>query len=368
MKRTLLIAGLFLVVLTGKLWSQQSWIVGGQNAAEGQYPWIGDMRTDGSHLCGSSLIAPQWVLTAAHCCFSPFSGQLADTSEISFRFNTINTNGPVNANGGLERNTARIFVHPLYDESEFFTNGYDIALIRLSQPVTAIAPVSLPSLSDTAIVYATNYPVKIAGWGLSDTTQNFPNPDTMKFCSTKVFDHALCSTMLGGLTKRAFCAGYKDGEEESGAAAGDSGGPVWVEEGSVKKLTGLVSGGMNPWTILDTPGVFTKVAVFRPWIDSIMQAFDAVPTNTKELAWNDENIKLGIDNHNLRLFFGLTGAPEVVCELYNLEGRKVYKTAITRPDYRNYTLDISSLTASMYIVRIYHPGNGKYYAKKIVKL
>lgn len=367
MKKTLLIAGLFLVAATGKLWSQQGWIVGGQNSTEGQYPWIGDMRIFDTHLCGSSLIAPQWVLTAAHCCFGFTPGELADTNDISFRFNTVNTNAPVNPNGGLERNTARIFVHPLYDESEFFANGYDIAIIRLSQPVTSIVPISLPSLNDTAIVYATNYPVKIAGWGLSDTTQNFPNPDTMKFCSTRVFDHSLCSDMMGGVTSRSFCAGYKDGEEEAGAAAGDSGGPLWVENGSVKKLTGLVSGGMNPWTILNVPGVFTKVAMFRPWIDSIMQSFDAVPTATKELSWNEENIKVGMDNHNLRLFFGMTGASEVVCELYSLEGRKVYQTAIARPDYRNYTLDISDLTASMYVLRVYHPGNGKYYAKKIVK-
>jgi secreted trypsin-like serine protease len=365
MKKLLTALALAATTVSFNSWSQ-GWIVGGQSAQEGQFPWIADIRAGGGHLCGSSLIAPQWVLTAAHCCFDE-NGNVVDTSAYSFRFNTVRTNSiSPNPSGGVVRTASKIFVHPQYDEMQFFSNGCDLALIKLNQPVSSITPIALPAMADTGIIYATGYPVKIAGWGLKDTTSLFPTPDTMKYCSTKVFDHTLCSDNVGGLTYRAFCAGYKTGEEESGAAAGDSGGPVWIENGNSKTLTGLVSGGVLPWTVNDRPGVFTKVAMFRPWIDSVMAAngggINAIPA-----PWDDEHIKIGTDRHTLHLYFGLMEARQVTCDVYNAEGKKLYSTVIQQPSYRNYTLDIGSLPASMYIVRVHDAASGKYFTRKVLR-
>ncbi|XP_064262536.1 serine protease 27-like [Passer domesticus] len=42
-------------------------VVGGSGAQEGQWPWTVSVAFRGRHVCGGALIAPAWVLTAAHC-------------------------------------------------------------------------------------------------------------------------------------------------------------------------------------------------------------------------------------------------------------------------------------------------------------
>lgn len=42
-------------------------VVGGENAAVGQFPHQVSLRQYTSHICGGTIIAPQMILTAAHC-------------------------------------------------------------------------------------------------------------------------------------------------------------------------------------------------------------------------------------------------------------------------------------------------------------
>lgn len=42
-------------------------VINGQDAVPHSWPWQISLRVYGGHICGGSLISPEWVVTAAHC-------------------------------------------------------------------------------------------------------------------------------------------------------------------------------------------------------------------------------------------------------------------------------------------------------------
>ena len=44
-------------------------VVNGMNAAPHSWPWQVSLRVRGRHICGGSLIRPNWIVTAAHCVY-----------------------------------------------------------------------------------------------------------------------------------------------------------------------------------------------------------------------------------------------------------------------------------------------------------
>ncbi|XP_072043503.1 serine protease 33-like [Amphiura filiformis] len=76
-------------------------IVGGQPAQEGEWPWQAALYAYGSPMCGASLVAPNWIITAAHCIklwINPSSyelmlgsNSLTDISENSQNFHVLSS-------------------------------------------------------------------------------------------------------------------------------------------------------------------------------------------------------------------------------------------------------------------------------------
>ncbi|XP_021239212.1 serine protease 27-like, partial [Numida meleagris] len=79
--------------------------VGGEDAVAGQWPWQGSLLRDGTHICGVSLVAPQWVLTAAHC----FQGSL-DPRSYAVLLGVQELSGPWGRNGTVA--LERLLPHP----------------------------------------------------------------------------------------------------------------------------------------------------------------------------------------------------------------------------------------------------------------
>lgn len=253
-------------------------IVGGQDAAPGEYPAVAEVVLGKIAGCTGTLIAPQWVMTAGHC--GSLTGGTIGVAQPVAKFPPqsidVRLGNIRSGEGGVTPAVAEVVVEPNY----LLTDSYDVTLLRLAAPVTTIAPVPIAHTTERAIWEPGDLQT-IAGWGV--TEEDGDAPDILQEAQVPVTTDTYCEDAYGaqreyldgdyGFEPRTqVCAGFPEGGVDT--CQGDSGGPMLARNAAgALRLTGATSYGEG-CARPGKPGVYARVAdtELRTWIGSVAPA------------------------------------------------------------------------------------------------
>ena len=203
--------------------------------------------------CTASLIAPSFVLTAAHC--------VSEDGDANgwYAYAVQGCPGFDPSNWGHAFRVSRVMRHssykPIRDDDY---DGYDIAILELEEPMHHVIPVCLPF----------NHEIRfdnlvMAGCGLvNGVHDHLKYNGCLNEAEVAVVPDSECQRHFYVARDRVLCAGG-----ESGSCRGDSGGPLMT-----RKSGRLVQVGISSFSRRDcgvetkTPHAFERLAFHLPWI------------------------------------------------------------------------------------------------------
>ncbi|EDW82234.2 uncharacterized protein Dwil_GK25688, partial [Drosophila willistoni] len=236
--------------------------VGGKPTAFREFPymsalgWRSNFDESIYYRCGGTLIAPNFVLTAAHCI--DFGGE--EPAQVRLGGDNLTMSQ------GEDYKIKRVITHPDYDAS----TGYnDIALLELDM-TSVVKPHNLkpaclwgkPDLLTTELTAIGYGQTRFAGLAsaqlLKVYLQFVHNQQCQLFYPPDVLQNGVIDSQI--------CAG--DSTRQQDTCQGDSGGPLLMRENQLMYVVGITSLGQG--CASGPPSIYSRVSSYLDWIEDIV--------------------------------------------------------------------------------------------------
>lgn len=251
-------------------------IVGGRLANEAElYSTVAIFYTDyGTTDCTGTLIAPDVVVTAAHCITDYDFGDPLPAEYL------LVISGQLEAISPLPASTYRVsqvIAHESYDpwtpvepDQYGLARWYDIGLLVLTEPVDGATPAPIPSVEEFDQWVFQGTELIIEGYGVTD---EWAEDGGVLYVAETPYQRRNDSELVAG------AAGYPD------TCFGDSGGPLYLPIEGGWALLGVTSRAAGPdLSSCGSGGVYTWTSAYREWIESRSGG-----RWTPDLSWPEED-------------------------------------------------------------------------------
>ncbi|KGQ03801.1 Trypsin [Beauveria bassiana D1-5] len=233
-------------------------IVDGQDAKDGEFPFVVNLQLKGPQSCGGTLLDQYTVLTAAHC------AKVASISEtIVWAGTTLNTKS------GLSSNITGVRIHPDFEKASYLQN--DIALLYLESGFPESNAVGYAVLAADGSDPVAGSNATAVGWGVTDPAKYGKGNQAERLgkVDIPILQRTKCDKLWSAAEDTIVCAGGNG----KNTCSGDSGGPLVLQK--TREVIGITSDSLtddNGESCNGAPSKYTRVGSYIAWISAARNA------------------------------------------------------------------------------------------------